>query len=280
MPTAIGSVPYLNEKPLTRWFTHTDEGRASGAEVVYAVPSELARMLAAGEIDAALVSSFEFFRTPGYAIAPDVSISGQDEIESVRAFSRLSWRAVQTLALDTSSLTSAALLKVVLAERHQSHPAWVNHAPDLDAMLHIADAALLIGDKGWLAQSSGLRVLDLGTEWRLLTGLPFVYAVWLGRPERLTPPLTHALRRAKEWGLTQFDAIAAEQAEVLGVAPALCLHYLQDVMDYDLGGEHLAALTAFGQKAFAQGLLTEPPAPLRVALQEDCDNGGAAFGVL
>ena len=75
MSVVIGSVPYLNEKPLTRWFTHTDEGRASGIEVIYAVPSQLAVMLASGEITAALVSSFEYFRTPGYGILPGVSIS-------------------------------------------------------------------------------------------------------------------------------------------------------------------------------------------------------------
>ena len=122
MSIRIGSVPYLNEKPLTRWFSHTDAGRASGVEVVYAVPSELARMLQAGEIAAALVSSFEYFRTPGYAVVPGISISGQDDIESVRAFARVPWRKIESLALDTSSLTSAALLKILLAEQLELPP--------------------------------------------------------------------------------------------------------------------------------------------------------------
>lgn len=264
MTVVIGSVPYLNEKPLTRWFGHTDEGRASGIEVVYAVPSELARMLEAGEIAAALVSSFEYFRTPGYAIAPGVSISGQDDIESVRAFSRLPWRQTQSVALDTSSLTSAALLKIILAEQFDAHPAFLHHAPDLDAMLQLADGCLLIGDKGWLADDTGLKTLDLGQAWRRLTGLPFVYAVWMGKAENITPQLTQALITAKEWGQSQFDVIAQEQAAHLGCSEEMCHHYLADVMNYDLGEEHQEALALFGTKAYAQGLLPAPPSPLRV----------------
>jgi len=269
MSMVIGSVPYLNEKPLTRWFSHTDAGRESGVEVLYAVPSELARMLAAGEIAAALVSSFEYFRTPGYAIIPGVSISGQDTIESVRAFARVPWRKIESLALDTSSLTSVALLKILLAEQLDSHPAFLHAAPNLDAMLAQADACLLIGDRGMLADGDSLNVLDLGRAWRRLTGLPFVYAVWLARPENITPHLIHSLAAAKAWGLTQIEPIATEEAQRIGTTVSQCRHYLTEIMDYDLGEEHLQALETFGAKARAHGLLPgmleETPSPTLLA---------------
>jgi len=264
MSTRIGSVPYLNEKPLTRWFSHTEEGRASGIEVVYAVPSELARMLQSGEIGAALVSSFEYFRTPGYAIVPGISISGQDDIESVRAFARVPWRKIESLALDTSSLTSAALLQILLAEQLDSHPAFLHAAPDLDSMLALADACLLIGDKGMLADGRGLNVLDLGHAWRRLTGLPFVYAVWLGKEENLTPHLIQSLVTAKAWGLTQIEVIAEEESRRIGATVRQCRHYLMEVMDYNLGEEHLRALETFGAKARAQQLLPTSPTPVHV----------------
>jgi chorismate dehydratase len=264
MGVVIGSVPYLNEKPLTRWFAHSEAGRASDIEVVYAVPSELARMLETGEIVAALVSSFEYFRTPGYAIVPGVSISGQDEIESVRAFSRLPWRATQSVALDTSSLTSVALLKILLAEQFDSHPAFINQAPDFESMLRVADAGLLIGDKGMLFDGTGINVLDLGHGWRRLTRLPFVYAVWMGKAESLTPSLIEALNTAKDWGKTQIEPIAAEQAERLNCPVEMCRHYLSEVMDYDLGEEHRQALELFGAKAYANGLLSGAPGPLGI----------------
>lgn len=264
MSIQIGSVPYLNEKPLTRWFSQTEEGRASGFEVVYAVPSALARMLEEGEIAAALVSSFEYFRTPGYVIVPSVSISGQDAIESVRAFAKLPWRRIESLALDTSSLTSSALLQILLAEQLDSHPAFLHAAPDQDAMLAQADACLLIGDKGMLAESRGLNVLDLGHAWRRLTGLPFVYAVWLGLEENITPNLVQSLTIAKSWGLTQIEAIAEEEALRIGATVQQCRHYLTEVMDYDLDEEHLKALETFGAKARTQQLLTTPPGPIHV----------------
>jgi len=267
MSIRIGSVPYLNEKPLTRWFTHTEEGRNSGIEVTFDVPSALATQLAAGEIEAALMSSFEFFRTPGYEILPDVSISGQDEILAVRAFAKLPWRMVETVALDTSSLTSSALLKIILSEVYHAHPAFLNHAPDLEEMLKIADAGLLIGDKGMLADGTNLNVLDLGHAWREMTDLPFVFAVWLARPEIASGTLGDTLKKARDWGITQLDVIAREQSEALNCPYGLCIRYLTEIMDYRLDSEHLASLDMFGAKAQALGLLAVPPSR-ELALQQ------------
>jgi chorismate dehydratase len=264
MTIVIGSVPYLNEKPLTRWFTHTDEGRNSGIEVRYAVPSELAGMLARGEIAAALVSSFEYLRTPGYKIVPNISIATQDEVLSVRAFTRVPWRFTQSVALDTSSLTSAALLKILLADVYDAHPDFINHAPDLDAMLAVADAGLLIGDAGMLASDKGLFTLDLGSAWRRLTGLPFVYACWIGSAENITPDLVYALKTAKAWGLSQLGQIAVEQAEKLQCPEALCRRFLTEIMDYDLGEEELHGLEEFAIRARHHQLLSEGR-PLEIA---------------
>lgn len=255
MSITLGSVPYLNEKPLTRWFAHTDEGRNSGIKVIYAVPSALAVMLAAGEIEAALVSSFEYLQTPGYQIVPNVSISTRDEVLSVRAFARLPWRLVQTVALDTSSLTSSALLKVLLADLYHAYPAYIHQPPNLETMLAAADAGLLIGDAGMLAIDEGLYTLDLGAAWRQLTGLPFVYACWIGREDVLTPGLIETLQAAKAWGLTQLEPIAGEQADLLGCPVSLCSRFLSDIMDYDLGEEELAGFQEFGDRCFHHQLL-------------------------
>ena len=265
MSIVIGTLPYLSAKPLTRWFTHTEEGAASGIEVTTALPSNLARMLADGEIAAALVSSFEFFRTPGYVIVPGISISGQGDIESARAFSKLPWRVTQTIALDSSSLTCAAFLKILLAEQFDAYPAFVSHPPEFGSMLQVADAGLLIGDSGMLFDDRGLNVLDLGRAWRRLTRLPFVYAMWMGRAGDLTPRLIRFLKTAQGWGRTQFEPIVQEQAGEKRRSQEAYQRYLTDVMDYDLGEEHRQALETFGAKAYANGLLPELPGPVQIA---------------
>lgn len=244
----IGTVPYLNGKPLTRWF-QTDEGKASGIEVIESAPSHLAHMLEQGEIAAALVSSFDSFRHPEYEIVPGVSISGQGEIKSVRVFSRIPYSLVQSVAMDSSSLTSVALTMILLDELYNAHPQKITMAPDLEPMLSHADAALLIGDKGMLADGTGLEILDVGKAWRKLTGLPFTYAVWLGRPENITPALIKALQTAKEYGLTQIEVIAKEEADRLGCPYEICYEYLSSVMDYDLSDEHYQALAVFKEKS-------------------------------
>ncbi len=250
----IGSVPYLNAKPLIRWFD-TPEGKASGIEVIEAPPSQLAIMLEADEIAVAMVSSFESFRRPSFTYVPNVSISGQDEIKSVRAFSQVPFSMVQSVAMDTSSLTSVALLTILLAEVYNVHPQHLAMKPNLQEMLAVADAALLIGDKGMLANDKNLEVLDLGRAWRRHAGLPFVYALWLGKPENVTPQVCDALQIAKAYGLTKLDEIATEEAKRLGCSYAVCYDYVTNVMDYEMGDEHVRALAMFKEKVFANNLL-------------------------
>src|SRR5689334_22995128 len=102
----IGSVPYLNGKPLVDWF-HTGEAEG-GIEIEYAVPSRLAAMLRAGEIDVANCSIFEGLLQPGLVLISNISISADGAVKSVRLFSRMPLAKIRSVALDTSSLTSTA----------------------------------------------------------------------------------------------------------------------------------------------------------------------------
>ncbi len=252
----IGSVPYLNAKPLIKWF-ETPDGISSGIEVIEAPPSELARLLEEDEIDVALVSSFESFRKPELVHVPGVSISGQDEIKSVRAFSQMPYNMIQTIAMDTSSLTSVALLTIILAEVYNNHPQHHAMSPDLKSMLSVADACLLIGDPGMLADDTGLTVLDLGSAWRKLTRLPFVYALWLGKPDKVTSHIIESLQIAKDYGLTKLDEIAESESTRLNVPKAVTLDYVHNVMEYSLDQDLLMGLDMFRTKVYQNNLLGE-----------------------
>ena len=251
----IGSVPYLNAKPLIAWF-QTPEGKRSGVEVVYDVPSRLARMVEAGEVGCAMVSSVELFRHADWRAVPGIAIASTGKVLSVRLFSKVPVDRIHSVALDTSSLTSSALVRVLFARWWYATPRYIPAAPNLEAMLQQADAALLIGDKGMMACSEGLFVVDLGEEWYRWTGLPFVWALWLGRAENITPPLVDCLHRAKAWGLEHLDTIVQQEASRLGIDEALVRRYLRDIMQYEMTDAHEHALHRFAQECERLGLVS------------------------
>ena len=247
-PLNIGSVPYLNGRPLVRWFSDTQEGREAGISVIEAVPSRLATLLETGEIAAALVSSVELFRSPGLTYVPGIAVAAEGPVESVRLLSRVPLQEIKRVALDTSSLTSVALLKILLRELYNLTPDYIPAPPHLEKMLTEADAALLIGDNGYREYDSAFHVLDLGEGWERFTHLPFVYACWIGRPENLTESLRATLTEAKEWGKTHLDEIARTEHEKIGESYVRASHYLTEIMRYDMGDREEAALRLFGEK--------------------------------
>jgi chorismate dehydratase len=256
----IGSVPYLNGRPLMRWFWDTEEGRASGVQVVEAVPSRLAELIENGSFDVGLVSSFELLRTPGLCYAPGCGVVAEGPVLSVRLLSRVPIADIRTVALDTSSLTSVALVRILLHESYGLTPEYHHAAPNLDEMLREHDAALLSGDLGYREYDPSLHVLDLGEGWKALTGLPFVYALWIGRPDRVTPELCQRLQTAKEWGKANLLPIAEREFGRLSESYERTRRYLTEIMHYDVGDREVQALRLFGQKAFQNGLLSEMPA--------------------
>jgi len=190
----VGSVPYLNARPLVRYL-HDPSCRLP-VKVVYDVPSKLPALLETGEADAVLASSIEALNTGNRKVAGGLCIASNGTVLSVRLFSKVPPRQIKTLALDQSSLTSNALARIVLAERFETEPTGSPLAPDLNEMLSEHDACILIGDIGMRTDGEGLHVLDLGEEWKELTGLPFVWALWIGS-NNLTPELAGMLNVAR-----------------------------------------------------------------------------------
>ncbi len=250
MDQTVGSVPYLNAYPLVAACEHGPSEFA----VRYDVPSRLPALLDSGEAAAILVSSIEALRRPNARIADDVSISSRGEVLSVRLFSRVPFGAIQTVALDQSSMTSNVLAMVLLREVFGTNPTSSPMPPDLQAMLAECDAGILIGDNGMRAEARGLHVLDLGAAWTNWTGLPFVWAVWLGG-SGLTSEIAGALKIAREWGESNLGRLIPEAVERFGFDEAQTRRYLGEVMDYRLGPSHREALRRFGTLAQQHGLL-------------------------
>ena len=264
----LGAVSFLNARPLTAVLeARLDEGPFN---LVYDIPSACSRALRDGSIDLGLVPSIEYALSPiSYSIVPDVAIGCKGAVLTVRLFYRGDLRSVSTVAVDTSSQTSVALLRVLLAEKYGITPKFECVSPDLDEMLHRADAALLIGDPvlplidvginnagsgDCAGKDSNFRhSLDLGFEWFDLTGLPFVFAFWVGRENAISPAQTRCLIDACQQGESIIPEIACQfQRERMGSAE-LYERYLSDHVSFDLGKKELSGVREFYRMAQEHG---------------------------
>src|SRR4029077_19077958 len=135
---------------------------------------------------------------------------------------------IRTVAADSSSRTSVELARVILERRYGVDPESIPHPPDLDAMLRIADAALIIGDPALRVDPASLpwHVYDLGAEWVEMTGLPMVFAVWAGRKGAVTPELVVEFQESCRYGLTRLEEIVAAESLARGFAPGVVRDYL------------------------------------------------------
>jgi chorismate dehydratase len=252
VPIRIGAVGYLNARPLT-WSLDAFPGRWS---IRYDLPSVCSTLLHAGEVDLGLVPSIDYLQAPDYRLVPGVGIGSRGPIASVALFSRVPVDEVRSIALDTSSRTSVTLIRVLCRHRFGIEPTFVPHAPDLAAMTAAADAGLLIGDPAFETdhRALGLRKVDLGEEWTAMTGLPFVYAAWTGRPGVVSAGDVAALQDAQRAGLESVDAIAAEYGRGDAPRAARAAAYLRDNVKYGLGPEEAAGLQLFLDHAADLGL--------------------------
>ena len=258
----IGAVRYLNTKPLV----HGLAGRGVG--VRYDLPSRLADQLAAGQLDIALIPVIELFRHSDHRIVSDACIGCRGPVMSVKLFFRTPPNRVTTLAIDEGSRTSAALARILLAERHGVRP-QIEPLP-IDAGLGDtrADAVLLIGDRaldrgtgGPAGARSFQLAWDLGDEWCRWTGLPFVFAVWAARAGVDTRTIEPLLNAARDAGRANLAAIAAAEAAAHGLTVPQCLGYLRDNLHYELGPREHEAISRFRGLAATMGLLGESSAP-------------------
>ena len=214
-----------------------------------------AALLHEGRVDLGLIPAIEYLRGD-YRLVPGVAIGSDGPVASVAVFSRVPIERVRTLALDISSRTSVALTRILCARRWSIAPKFTPAEPDIAAMLARADAALVIGDPALTLDASrlGLLKIDLGAEWKALTGLPFVYAAWTGRPGACDPEHAAALNEARDRGVAEIPAIAAEAASGDAGRTAQYEAYLRDNLTYGLGDAELAGLRRFHGLAAEQAL--------------------------
>lgn len=285
----ISVVQYLNTAPLVWGFTN---GPLRGKyDLSFTVPSQCAEALRTRAADVAIIPAIEYQRIPDLVVLPDLSIASKGPVRSLLLIAKTPIEQARRIALDRSSRSTQALTRILCAERWRIAPQFVEADPDLPAMLRDADAALLIGDAALrisvaieIASKRGvsgeqicsaasmgipgadtLHVYDVVEEWRRMTNLPAVLAIWAGRAEVINEEIVDDFQCSRDLGLGQLDEISRQAATQLGVPAMQLKRYLSENIDFTLDEENLRGLETFFRFAAPAGLI---PCISRIAIIE------------
>jgi len=280
----ISIVQYLNTAPLVWGFTN---GPLRGKyDLSFTVPSQCAEDLRCGRADIAIIPAIEYQRIPALAILPDMAIASKNQVRSLLIIAKKPIEQVKTFALDSSSRSTQVLTRILCAEKWRIAPQFTETLPDLPEMLQEADAALIIGDpalrislaiekESWpgspgqsicqtatlgITSSELLYVYDVVGEWRALTGLPAVLAVWACRSEVATVELTADFLASRDFGISHLEEISYEAAQDLELPQRALESYLRNHIDFSLDAENRRGLELYFESAARLALIPEASA--------------------
>ena len=260
----ISAISYLNTAPLMWDFEHGNSGK--DFDISYTVPSACAQALADGRADIGIIPAAAYAQIPGLQVLPDVAIASRRAVRSILLVSKVPIEQVRTIALDTSSMTSVALTKVLFEKWLGGGRTFTPMTPDVEAMLAECDAGLLIGDPSLRVDRARFHTLDLAEKWIRYTGRPFVFAFWAVRGDALrdaSPSLDLAavFQNSRDHGLesASLNQIAHEWAPRLDISETDVKSYLSQNIHYQLDAGCLEGLRLFYQYAAEIGVLPAAP---------------------
>jgi chorismate dehydratase len=260
----ISAISYLNTAPLMWDFDHGQAGRQF--EISYTLPSGCAKALADGTADIGIIPAAAYPQIPGLVILPDVAIASRRAVRSILLVSQIPVELVRTVALDTSSMTSVALIKILLEKWMGGGRTFLPMEPDVEKMLSECDAGLLIGDPALQVDRNRYHTLDLAEEWIRYTGKPFVFAFWAVRGEAFEEvdpflDLAAVFRQSRDHGLQRenLERIVQEWVPRVGLSKAEVHSYLTENIHYQLDAGCLEGLRLFHRYAAELGVLPSSP---------------------
>src|SRR5215471_1266107 len=242
----ISAISYLNTAPLMWNFENgkSAETLKQFFEFTYTIPSQCADQLKAGTADIGIIPVAAYTTIPDLVIIPDVAIAAKNQVRSILLVSKVPLEKIRSVATDTSSRTSTALVQIFLKKFVGLDAGFTPQRPDLKEMLRWHDAALLIGDAALQAQTTGRYVYDLAEEWRRWTYLPFVFAFWAVRKAALTNlsaevNIARVFQQSRDHGLQHVSEIAGSWASRLKLKAQTIREYLTENIDYSFDEENL-----------------------------------------
>jgi chorismate dehydratase len=288
----ISIVQYLNTAPLVWGFTN---GPLRGKyDLSFTVPSQCAEQLRRRAVDVAIIPAIEYQRIDDLVILPNMAIASKKQVRSLLIIAKKPIEQVKSFALDGSSRSTQALTRILCAEKWKIAPQFFEAPPDWSAMLNQADAALLIGDpalrisvgienNSWpgtegqticqaaalgITSAELLYIYDVVGEWRTLTGLPAVLAVWAARRDIATPEVTADFLASRDFGMSRLAEISIDGARDLELPQRTLESYLRQNIDFSLDEENRRGLELYFAHAAKLGLIPQAKPSERAAKAE------------
>jgi chorismate dehydratase len=260
----ISAISYLNTAPLMWDFERGTTGRHF--DISYTLPSDCARSLEAGTADIGIIPAAAYTHIPDLVVLPDVAIASRRAVRSILLVSKVPIEKIRTIALDTSSMTSVTLTKILFEKWLGGGKIYSAMEPNLQKMLAQCDAALLIGDPALQVDRTRYLTLDLAEEWIRYTGKPFVFAFWAVRSEALREAgpslnLPSIFQDSRDHGLrsTSLDRISKVWAPRIGIDEKDVHRYLTENIHYELDPGCLDGLRLFYRLGAEIGVLPSAP---------------------
>ncbi len=250
----VSVVQYLNTAPLV-WGMMKGEQQGK-YDLSFTTPALCAEAVRHKTAEVGIIPSIEYQRLEKAQIIAGISIAAKNEVKSVLLLSKVPLAKIQTVAVDNSSRTSAALLRVLMRKFYSRFITASPSNPKVEEMLKKADAALVIGDPALTYTGQVAEVYDLGEEWKKSTGLPFVFALWVGYEGARLSKYRKDFEDSRDYGLAHLDEIAAEYAPKLGMKAVGVKAYLSRNIDYSLDEDNCKGLRLFFKLAREVGIIT------------------------
>lgn len=261
----VSAISYLNTAPLMWNFEHEPTAHVlrNHFQIEYTIPSRCAELLANSQADIGIIPVAAYATIPDLRILPGIAIASHAAVRSILLVSERPLEQVRSVAIDSSSRTSAALVQVLFAKHFRQEVKFEQASPELDSMLARHDAALLIGDPALKVDRSRYRAWDLAEEWRVFSGKPFVFAFWAVRAAAAADEelarIGEIFRESRDRGLMHFEEIAQEWAPKLSLSRDLIVSYLTENIHYSLGPEYIEGMQLFFRYADEMGVLPRAP---------------------
>lgn len=244
-PVRISIVSYLNSKPFIYGLKNTKFNFP--VEISEDIPSICAEKLLGGKADIGLIPISILPRLKNYSIISDYCIGADGAVNSVLLLSEVPLKEIKCILLDYQSRTSVLLARVLAKKFWNINPEWEETSSDYEKNISAEKAGVVIGDRALLIKNKFTYVYDLSAEWKLFTGLPFVFACWVSLLE-LDKDFLSNFNDALKNGLSSIKEIAKKECSS-DISEEEISNYLTKSIDYNLNEPKMKALHLFLEMA-------------------------------